>query len=121
MFNWLNACQFIKGQRGTAFYKKRDHTQIIVDILSSCRRPHTKSYIRRRAYVSYGTLQDCVKQLLMRDWLEPVEENCGQKKLATTQEGLAFIQKYLELENLTGLKSKCKSKMATHIIPTVLT
>ena len=38
-----------------------------------------------------------------------VEESCGQKKFMITGKGLVFLEKYLELQNITGTKNKQKS------------
>jgi hypothetical protein len=47
-------------------------------------------------------------QLLVRQWLLEVEASCGQKKLAITDKGLVFLEKWLELQKLAGIKSKHK-------------
>jgi hypothetical protein len=47
-------------------------------------------------------------QLLLRQWLEFVEENCGQQKLTITEKGLVFLGKWLELQKIVGIKSKRK-------------
>jgi hypothetical protein len=48
-------------------------------------------------------------QLLQNQWLMLVEEDCGQKKFTITRKGLVFLEKYLELQNIMGTKSKQKS------------
>jgi hypothetical protein len=53
-------------------------------------------------------------QLLLRQWLEPVEEDCGQKKLKITGKGLIFFEKYLELQKIVGTKSKRQSMMPAY-------
>jgi len=45
-------------------------------------------------------------QLLLRQWLESVEEDCGITKLETTQKGLIFLKKYFEIQHVMGAKSK---------------
>ena len=120
MFNWRYAEILLGVEGDTAFYKKRDHIQIIADILCICRNPQTKSYIRRQTYVSYVVLQNCIKQLMMRKWLEPTKEDSGQTRLATTDKGLVFLQKYLELQELMGLRSMPKLKMAGSPVQMVL-
>jgi len=37
-----------------------------------------------------------------------VEEDCGPKKFTITRKGLVFLEKYLELQNIMGTKSKEK-------------
>ena len=91
-----------------AFNKKRDRIQIIAEILNSCKSPQTKTYIRRQTNVSYAVLQNCVLQLLLRKWLALIEENCGQKKLAITEKGLIFLEKWLELQKIVGINNKRK-------------
>ncbi len=89
-----------------SFNNKRDRIQIIAEILGTCRNPQTQTYIRRQTSISYKVLQSCIMQLLMRQWLLQVDAECGQKKLAITDKGLAFLDKWLELQRLAGLKSK---------------
>ena len=88
------------------FNRKRDRIQIIAEILGLCRSPQTQTYIRRQTSISYAVLQSCIMQLLMRQWLLQVDVECGQKKLAITDKGVAFLDKWLELQKLAGLKSK---------------
>lgn len=89
-----------------SFNRKRDRIQIIAEILGLCRSPQTQTYIRRQTSISYAVLQSCTMQLLMRQWLLQVDVECGQKKLAITDKGVAFLDKWLELQKLAGLKSK---------------
>ena len=49
-------------------------------------------------------------QLLMRQWVELTGEENGQQKLIITEKGVAFLEKWLELQRMTGLKSKNKFK-----------
>ncbi len=87
---------------------KRDRIQIIAEILGVCEHPQTQAYVRRQTNVSYAVLQNCIMQLLVREWLLQVEEECGQKKLSTTNKGRVFLDKCLELEKLAGIKNKGK-------------
>jgi hypothetical protein len=48
------------------------------------------------------------------------EEEDGQKKWATTQKGLGFLQKYVELQELMGPKGKFGLKMAASPVRSVL-
>ncbi len=93
-------------KKATAFYKKRDHIQVIAEILSLSKSPQTKSYIRRQTSISYAMLQNCIEQLLRKHWLMVEEEDCGQKKFAITEKGLVFLEKYWELQNIMGTESK---------------
>jgi hypothetical protein len=47
-------------------------------------------------------------QLLLRKWLSLIEENCGQKKLAITEKGLIFLEKWLELQKIVGINNTRK-------------
>jgi predicted transcriptional regulator len=85
---------------------KRDRIQIIAEILGTCRTPQTQTYIRRQTSISYTVLQSCIMQLLMRQWLLQVDAECGQHKLAITDKGLVFLDKWLELQKLAGFKNK---------------
>ena len=103
-----------------SFNRKRDRIQIIADILSSCRRPQTQTYIRRQTNISYAVLQSCIMQLLLRQWLAQIEESCGQKKLAITGKGLIFLEKWVELQKMVGIKNKRKLMVPAPGIQTVM-
>ena len=92
-----------------SFNRKRDRIQIIADILSSCRRPQTQTSIRRQTNISYTVLQSCIMHLILRQWLMQSEAGSGQKKLAITHKGLVFLDKWIELQKMVGLKSKRKA------------
>ena len=47
-------------------------------------------------------------------------EESGQKKLATTQKGLVFLQKYAELQELMGYNVKYGFKMASSQVQMVM-
>jgi hypothetical protein len=44
--------------------------------------------------------------MLLRQWLVKVKAENGQKKLVTTEKGLVFLEKWLELQNIAGIKNK---------------
>jgi hypothetical protein len=44
----------------------------------------------------------------MRKWLIQVDAEGGQRKLSITEKGLVFLNKWLELQQLAGLKNKTK-------------
>ena len=92
---------------------KRDRIQVLAEILGTCRSPQTQTYIRRHTSISYSVLQSCLVVLLLRRWITEVETDNGQRKLVTTEKGLAFLEKWLELQKLTGIKSQC----TLHIFP----
>jgi predicted transcriptional regulator len=86
--------------------RKRDRIQIIAEILCICRTPQTQTCIRRQTSISYEVLQSCIVQLLMREWLLQVGVEGGQRKLAITDKGASFLDKWFELQQLTGFKIK---------------
>ncbi|MCW4003405.1 MAG: winged helix-turn-helix domain-containing protein [Candidatus Bathyarchaeota archaeon] len=88
------------------FYKKRDRTDIIAEILYSCRSAQTQTYIRRQTSLSYGKLRSCLQQLLLNQWIEKVEDNNGNHKLVITAKGLVFLDKWQELQRLLETKNK---------------
>lgn len=98
-----------------SFNRKRDRIQIIADILSSCRRPQTQTYIRRQTTISYSVLQTCIRQLLLRRWIAPIEGDYGQKKLAITDKGSIFLDKWVELQKMVGTKNARKKAPALEI------
>jgi predicted transcriptional regulator len=88
------------------FHHKRDRIQVIAEILGLCRSPQTQTYIRRQTSVSYSVLQSCLMYLLTREWIIEVESASGQNKLAVTEKGMVFLEKWVELQNLAGLNNK---------------
>jgi predicted transcriptional regulator len=88
-----------------SFTGKRDRIQIVADILGSCKRPQTQTYIRRKTNISYGVLQSCITQLLLRQWLEQSEEDYNQKKLTVTSKGMVFLDKWDELQKMVAQKN----------------
>jgi hypothetical protein len=45
----------------------------------------------------------------MRQWLLQIDVADGQHKLAITDKGMVFLDKWMKLQQLTGLKNKPKS------------
>ena len=88
-----------------SFNRKRDRIQIIAAVLSSCRRPQTQTYIRRQTNISYDLLQSCIMELLLRHWIIQKQDGFGQKKLAITEKGLTFLEKWVELQMLVETKN----------------
>ncbi|MGD6805549.1 MAG: winged helix-turn-helix domain-containing protein [Candidatus Bathyarchaeia archaeon] len=89
-----------------SFNVKRDRIQVIAEILGLCRTPQTQTYIRRQTSISYTLLQSCLMHMLMRQWLAEVQDKFNQRKLVTTPKGMVFLEKWLELQKLTGFKNK---------------
>jgi predicted transcriptional regulator len=86
--------------------KKRDRMEIIAEILSSCKSPQTQTYIRRQTSIPYAVLQNCIMQLVVMQWLERVKEDDGLVRLAITEKGLVFLDKWLEIQKIIGAKAK---------------
>ena len=99
--------------------KKRDRISIIADILNSCRRPQTQTYIRRQTNLSYAVLQSSLTQLLLRQWLSEVIDSSGQKKLAITDKGLIFLHKWLELQTMVETRNTRSLKAPTFEIQAI--
>ena len=85
---------------------KRERIQIIAEILATCKKPQTQTYVRQKTNISYETLKNCIMYLLIRQWLLEVNSDDGQKKLAITEKGLEFLSKWLELQRLADPNSK---------------
>ena len=94
-----------------ASIKKRDRMEILADILITCKSPQTRTYIRRQTCIPYAVLQNCLMQLLLRQWLKLVEENGGPTKLAITDKGLVFLEKWLELQKIMLTKNQHKTAL----------
>jgi len=91
--------------------RKRDRIQVLAEILSICKTPHTKTSIRRHTNVSYEVLQSCIFQLVKRQWLLQASEGYDQKKFITSSEGKAFLEKWLELQQIVDLDNKPAPKI----------
>jgi DNA-binding PadR family transcriptional regulator len=50
-------------------------------------------------------------QLVKRQWLLQDGEDCSQPKFAITEKGRAFLEKWLELQQIAGLDNKTKLKI----------
>jgi len=91
---------------------KRDRIQIIAEILATCKKPQTQTYIRRKTNVSYEVLKKCIMSLLIKQWLLEVNLENGQKKLAITERGLEFLSKWVELQRLADPNNKRNLRLA---------
>ena len=88
-----------------AFCKNRDQIQVIAEILRLSKTPQTKGQIRRQTSISYGLLQNCITQLVQKNWLMIVEDS-DPKKFKISEKGLVFLEKYWKLQSIVGTKSK---------------
>ncbi|NLF88443.1 hypothetical protein GX563_06435 [Candidatus Bathyarchaeota archaeon] len=86
--------------------RKRDRIEVLAEILSICKTPHTKTFIRCHTSVSYEVLQSSIMQLVKRQWLLQDGEGCGQPKFTITAKGRTFLKKWLELQQILGLDIK---------------
>ena len=120
-FNCLGNCQaYLRSKRReTAFYKKRDRVEIIVDVLSACKNPRTQSAIRNQTYLSFAILQKCIGQLMIRNLLETVEDD-GRKRLVITEKGVAFLEKYAEIERILCQKYAEKHQVGLTQTPMIM-
>jgi hypothetical protein len=50
---------------------------------------------------------------LKRQWLLQASEGCAQPKFTITTKGRAFLEKWLELQQIAGLDKKTKLKTQT--------
>ena len=117
-FNCLTSSQAIGDC--SVFSRKRDRIQIIADILCSCLRPQTQSYIRRQTTISYTVIQTCINESVLKHWLAPIEEKDGQNKLAITTKGLIFLDKWIELQKLVKTKNGSQLKVLSQEIHTII-
>jgi predicted transcriptional regulator len=76
---------------------KRDHVEIIAEILELCTKPTVKTQIIYKLNLSYDKAQKCINQLLKLELLKLEEDH---KKYVTTEKGLEFIGKYEKLQEL---------------------
>jgi predicted transcriptional regulator len=90
---------------GLPFNQKRNRIEIIADILNLCRHPQTQTYLRRRTSISYEVLQNCITQLVLNGWINPLKDKHGQVRLEITEKGLNFLDKWMQLQRLMNSKN----------------
>jgi predicted transcriptional regulator len=76
---------------------KRISLEIMVDILSLCKRPQTKTKVMYGTNLSWLMLQKYLSQL---ESLGLLEVHHSLTKYATTEKGLKFVEKWKELIEL---------------------
>ncbi len=59
----------------------------------------------------YEVFQNAIVQLLVSRWLKIINEGYGSKKLAITEKGMIFLEKYIELQKIVGLNNELKPTM----------
>jgi len=77
---------------------KRNCLEIIVEILSLCKQPQTKTRVMYDTNLSWRMLQKYLSQLQSRGLLEEVHYSVTN--YATTRKGLKFVEKWRELVEL---------------------
>ena len=78
---------------------RRTRLEIFAEILEICRKPNVKTRVMYQTNLSYNMLQVCLKKLLKKELLEL---NLGAKNYSTTERGLGFLQRWEDLQQLTG-------------------
>jgi predicted transcriptional regulator len=75
----------------------RNNLEIMVEILSLCKEPQTKTRVMYGTNLSWEMLQKYLSQLQSKGLLEV---HHSRAKYATTQKGLKFVKKWRELVEL---------------------
>jgi len=75
----------------------RNSLEIMAEILSLCKQPHTKTRVMYETNLSYKMLQKYLSQLQLGGHLEV---HRSLTKYVTTLKGLKFLEKWRELEEL---------------------
>jgi predicted transcriptional regulator len=78
--------------------RRRDHIQILAEMVFLCRTPKTKTYLMKQTNLSYRLLKTCMTQMLQQELVEYRQMNDG-KKVVATQNGLNFLTKFIEVQN----------------------
>jgi predicted transcriptional regulator len=80
---------------------KRSRMQLFAEILSLCQKPRTKTRVMYRTNLSYTLVNDLLEQLQKSSL---IEVHYRKERYATTEKGLAFLQKWTELQQLMVTK-----------------
>jgi predicted transcriptional regulator len=98
------------------FESRRNHLQVLSDILELCKMPQAKTYILRSTNTNFKLLEMYLLQLQTSYLLEMQPET---KKYFTTKEGQKFIQVWINLKTMLYPK-KCLSsrKLENALNPT---
>jgi predicted transcriptional regulator len=76
---------------------RRDPPQIIAEILDFCLKPQPKTRIMYKINLSYRQVQTYLRKLKKTSLLE---SHKSRQKYITTEKGLRFLQKWLELQQI---------------------
>ena len=91
----LQAVECLK--RTLIFENRRNHLQVLYDILELCKMPQAKTYILRNTNTSFKLLESYLLQLQTSDFLELQPKT---KKYLTTKEGQKFIDAWIMLKTM---------------------
>lgn len=84
-------------KRALIFENRRNHLQVLYDILELCKMPQAKTYILRNTNTSFKLLESYLLQLQTSDLLELQPKT---KKYLTTKEGQKFIEAWIKLKTM---------------------
>ena len=84
-------------KRVLIFESRRNHLQVLSDILELCRTPQAKTRILRNTNTSFKLLVSYLLQLQTSDLLELQPKT---KKYFTTKEGQKFIEAWIKLKTI---------------------
>ncbi len=84
-------------KRTLIFENRRNHLQVLYDILELCEMPQAKTRILRNTNTSFKLLESYLLQLQTSDFLELQPKI---KKYVTTEEGQKFIDAWIMLKTM---------------------
>ena len=84
-------------KRNFIFENRRNHYQVLVDILELCEEPQAKTCVLRKTNTTFKLLESYLLQLQSAGLLE---EKSGPKKYVTTKEGHKFIRAWFNFNSL---------------------
>ncbi len=84
-------------KKALIFENRRNHLQVLSDILELCRMPQAKTCILRSTNTSFKLLEMYLLQLRTSGLLELQEKTT---KYITTEEGQRFIQEWVNLKSM---------------------
>jgi predicted transcriptional regulator len=87
----------VRLKKNCIFENRRNHYQVLVDILELCEVPQAKTCVLRKTNTTFKLLENYLLQLQSAGLLEAKEET---KKYSTTKEGHKFIRAWFNLNSL---------------------
>ncbi len=85
------------------FNRKRDHLEIIAEIVLLCKKPKVKTRIMYETRLSYAQLRRFLMQLRL---LNLLEVRTNPERYVTTEKGLYFLQNWREVQRSLRMPSK---------------